>query len=159
MVFDFNYKEDFIIKPDYKPASTVYSIVHPTFETGYIYHFKTNSGLEYEVRFAPKANNILGMVVNFTVLGDDFEQDYPVTNRGEMYSVIATVIEILKLFHHHHNLTTSYEFAGEFKENEKNDCSGPSIRTRMYIRISNQVLNSNWKPEVFINKVILKRDK
>ena len=149
--------EDFIINPGYVPLVKTFSILPPTFETGYVYHFITSSGLEYEVRFAQKSNNIQGMVVNFTVLGNEFESDYPVTNRGEMYSVIATVIEILKTFHHYHNITTSYEFAGEFKENEKNDGTTPSMRTRMYLRLASQVLNKHWKPEIYSNKVIVKR--
>lgn len=158
MAFITEHKEDFIIKPDYIPACKVYRIVKPSFETGYVYHFTTSSDLEYEVRFAPKANNIQAMVVNFTVLSDEFETDYPVTNRGELYGVVATVIEILRLFHHFHNLTTSYEFAGEFKDGEINENRGPSIRTRMYLRSAALVLNSNWKPEVYLNKVILKRN-
>jgi hypothetical protein len=96
------------------------------------------------------------MVVNFTVLGDDFEQDYPVTNRGEMYSIIATVIEILKKFHFHHNFTKSYEFSGEFKEDESRD-EQSSIRSRLYLRQANRVLNSHWKASIAGNRVILKR--
>lgn len=151
------YKEDFIISPEYLPVCNVYSITPPAIESGYVYHFSTPSGLDYEVRFAPKADDILGMVVNFTVLGDDFEQDYPVTNRGEMYCIIATVVVILMKFHFYHNFTKSYEFSGEFKDNEVREDQKASIRTRLYVRQANRVLNNNWKAFISGNRAILKR--
>lgn len=154
---DSGHKEDFIINPGYKPVCSVLPINPPAIESGYVYHFTTPSNLLYEVRFAPKTGNILGMVVNFTVIGDEFENDYPVTNRGEVYSIIATVIEIVKMFHFHHNFTNSYEFSGEFKENEHSTTA--SIRSRLYLRYAARVLNSNWKPFVNGNKVVLKKCK
>jgi hypothetical protein len=155
MSADSGHKHDLIIDPDYKPGSTVFSITPPVIETGYVYYFTSGSGLLYEVRFAPKSDNILGMVVNFTVVSDEFEHDYPVTNRGELYSIIATVIEIIQLFHSHHNFTTSYEFSGEFKDNENKEEQNASIRSRLYLRYAPRVLNSHWKPFVTGNKVIL----
>ncbi|MGC8803070.1 MAG: hypothetical protein ACP5PS_04770, partial [Bacteroidales bacterium] len=97
------------------------------------------------------------VVVNFTVESYEFEDDYPVTNRGEIFSVIATVIEIMKIFHRHHNFTLSYEFAGEFKEDELNDKNRPSIRSRLYLRYAERLLNHNWKAILNGNKVIIKR--
>jgi hypothetical protein len=151
------HKEDFVISPAYLPVCKIFPIERPAIESGYVYHFTTDSGLLYEVRFAQKASNILEMVVNFTVVSDEFEHDYPVTNRGEIYGVIATVIEIIKVFHHFHNFTSSYEFSGEFKENEANASENASIRSRLYIRYASKVLNSNWKHELSVNKVILKK--
>lgn len=148
--------QDYLILPTYKPNCEVFNIIPPPFETGYVYHFTTRSNLYYEVRFAPKSNNILSMVVNFTVDSDEFDDDYPVTNRGEIFSVIATVIEIMKMFHKHHNFTISYEFSGEFKENEE-DKNRPSIRSRLYLRYAERLLNSNWKAFVNGNKVIIKK--
>ena len=124
---------DLIISNTYKSNCVVYPIALPTFETGYVYHFTTDSDLVYEVRFGPKSNNKLQIVVNFTVISEEFEHDYPVTNRGEMYRIIATVIEILRIFHYYHALTESYEFSGEYKDNEQNRENG-SIRSRMYMR-------------------------
>jgi hypothetical protein len=159
MTFISNNKEDFVISPSHKPDNKVFPIVPPAIESGYVYHFTSGSGLLYEVRFAPKANNILEMVVNFTVIGDEFELDYPVTNRGEVYSIIATVIEIMKMFHRLHNFTISYEFSGDFKENEDKVQHDASIRSRLYLRYAAKILNHNWKPEISGNKVILKKIK
>ena len=147
--------EDFILAPGYKPTSAIFKITPPLIESGYVYHFTTASDLLYEVRFARKAENVLAMVVNFSVLGDEYEHEYSGTNRGELYNVIATVIEIIRLFHHQHNYTISYEFSGEFKDNEPKENS--SIRTRLYIRYADKVLNDNWKPVNFGNKVILRK--
>lgn len=157
MSLDKDYQIDYLILPEYKPACEVFPIIPPPMETGYVYHFTTRSGLLYEVRFAPKAENILEMVVNFTVESDEYEDDYPVTNRGEIFSVIATVIEIMKLFHYHHNFTISYEFSGEFKEDEPKDKNYPSIRSRLYLRYADRLLNNNWKAMINGNKVIVRR--
>ena len=147
--------EDFVISSVYQTVTDVFPIKPPTFESGNIYHFTTSSDLLYEVRFARKTDNSLAMVVNFSVLDDEFEHEYSVTNRGELYGVIATVIEIIKLYHHSHNFTISYEFSGEFKENEEK--KNTSIRTRLYLRYAQRVLNVNWKSIVEGNKVILKK--
>jgi hypothetical protein len=72
MTFISDNSEDFVISPEYKPVNTVFPIVPPAIESGYLYHFTSGSGLLYEVRFAPKATNIFEMVVNFTVIGDEF---------------------------------------------------------------------------------------
>lgn len=150
-------KVDYVISPSYNHASKLYPIDPPAIESGYVYHFTTGSNLLYEVRYAPKADDILGMVVNFTVLGDDFEQDYPVTNRGELYGIIGTVIEIMRMFHTHHNFTKSYEFSGEYKDDEDREKSAASIRSRLYLRYAEKALNNNWKATAAGNKTFLKR--
>jgi hypothetical protein len=65
----------------------------------------------------------------------------------------------MKMFHFHHNFTTSYEFSGEFKEGEDKEKQKTSIRSRLYIRYAEKVLNTNWKYELNGNKVILKKIK
>ena len=149
-------QSDLIISGKYKPSCIVYPITLPTYETGYVYHFTTGSGLVYEVRFAHRTDNNLQKIVNFTVLGNDFEHDYPVTNRGEMYKIIATVIEILRVFHYYHPSTESYAFSGEYKESERNRENG-SIRSRMYMRWAQKVLNSKWNTVICCNKVVIRK--
>jgi hypothetical protein len=150
-----NDPQNWLLKPDYQSSCKTYPINRPAIETGYDYFFKTASGLLYEVRFARKSDNYLGIVVNFTVVSDEFEHDYPVTNRGEIYNVIATVIEIIKIFHQFHIFTNSYEFSGEFKEDENKEDA--SIRSRLYYRYAQQILNKNWQSEMKGNKVFLKK--
>ena len=144
-----------IISPDYQSMAPLFPIEKPAIPTDYVYHFSTSSNLLYEVRFAHKTDNVLGMVVNFSVLSDEFDNEYSVTNRGEIYSVIATVIEIIRIFHNEHHLSDSYEFSGEFKEEETKESA--SIRTRLYLRYAAKVLNTGWSAVLRGNKVILKK--
>ena len=144
-----------LVDSGYKPSIALFSIEKPAIPTGYLYHFSTSSGLLYEVRFARKQDNILGMVVNFSVLSDEFEHEYAMTNRGEVYSVIATVIEIIRMFHCEHHLTDSYEFHGEFKDNEEKETA--SIRTRLYLRYAQKILSKSWKAQLTGNKVVLRK--
>ncbi len=80
-------------------------------------------------------------VLNFSVLSDEFEDEYSETNRGEVYRIIATVIEIANLYHSNHVHSETYEFNGEFKD--EHETQAASIRSRLYFRYAERVLNSN----------------
>ena len=108
-----------------------YQIRAPEIKSGADYYFETESGLRYQVLFARKKKNYLEHIVNFSVLSDEFEDEYSETNRGEIYRVIATVVEIIRLYHHHHSYATSYEFSGEFKKG--NESRETSIRTLLVL--------------------------
>src|SRR5664279_4249977 len=101
-----------LIRDDYSPVAEPYKIISPEIPSGSIYFFITDSELEYEVRFGRKKDNFLGNVVNFGVLNEEFENEYSLTNRGETYRIIATVIEIVRLYHFQHPPSNSYEFTG-----------------------------------------------
>ena len=145
-----------IIRSEYLSAARPYEITSPEIPTGNIYFFTTESGLKYEVRFGRKKDNFLGNVINFGVLNEEFDNEYSITNRGETFRIISTVIEIIRLYHANHPTSSSYEFTGEFKANEKNESS---IRSRLYYRIAKRVLAPHWKVELFINKVIITKEK
>ena len=106
----------YIIRPDYTPTSKLYDFKKPEIPTGDTYYFTTDSGLEYQVRFGKKRENYLGNIVNFSVLSDEFEDEYDETNRGEVYRIIATVVEIVRVYHSFHSHSDTYEFTGEFKD-------------------------------------------
>jgi len=144
-----------LIRNDYKPFSKVYEIKTPDIKTGDTYYFTTESGLRYQVRFGRKRDNYLGNIVNFSVLSEEFEDEYSETNRGEIYRVIATVIEIIRIYHSNHIYSDSYEFSGEYKDSEK---EGPaSIRTRLYFRYASKFLDQNWKVRLEQNKVHIEK--
>jgi len=112
--------------------SKPYSIIPPNIPSGEVYHFTTDSGLEYEVRVG-KIKNSLSRVVNFNVLNDEYaDNEYAATNKGEIYRVVSTVIEILKMYMNIHELVKQYEFSGEFKN--ENEGYETSIRTRFFCR-------------------------
>lgn len=110
----------------------VYNIVPPSIPSGEVYHFTTGSGIEYEVRLG-KIKDSLGRVINFNVLNDEYEDDeYAATNKGEIYKVVATVLEIMKMYMNTHPLIRTYEFTGEFKDENRE--KETSIRTRFFVR-------------------------
>jgi hypothetical protein len=143
-----------LIRDDYSPAAEPYTIIAPEIPSGNIYFFITDSGLEYEVRFGRKKDNFLGNVINFGVLNEEFDNEYSLTNRGETYRIIATVIEIVRMYHSQHPTSNSYEFTGEFKAGEKQE---NSIRSRLYYRYAMKVLCVGWKVILFENKVTISR--
>jgi hypothetical protein len=147
--------ENLIIKADYIPSVKVYDIVRPAIESDNVYFFTTDCSLRYEVMFGKKNDNYLGHVVNFSVLSDEFEDEYSVTNKGEVFKVVATVVEIIRIFHSMHHQSDSYEFSGEFKDNR--DTGETSIRTRLYHRYATRVLCPNWKIELQGNRATIRK--
>ncbi len=145
-----------LLKSDFKSKTTVYDIKLPEIVSGATYYFVTDSNLTYQVTFGKKKDNYLGNIVNFSVLSDDYEDEYSETNRGEVYRIIATMIQILNLYHEAHPYSNSYEFSGEYKDDE--DITLVSIRTRLYIRAVLQVVNLEyWNLNQEGNKVVLSR--
>ena len=122
-----------LFRDDLEQTVPAYDVERPSIASGSTYYFTTDSGLRYEVVFAKKRDNYLENIINFSVLNDEFEDEYSETNRGEVYRVIATVGEIVRIYHENHAYSHSYEFSGEFKDNNKDRTN--SIRTLLYYRI------------------------
>lgn len=145
-----------IIRPDFNSASTIYDIKRPDIESGSTYYFQTASGLTYQVTFGKKKNNYLGNILNFSVISEEYEDEYSETNRGEVYAIIRTMIEIVRIYHENHPYSNSYEFSGEFKDDR--DAEKTSIRTKLYFREAQRVIDQNyWNFSLEENKVILTR--
>jgi hypothetical protein len=144
-----------LLRKDYTPSSEPYEIEVPEIQSGDTYYFTTESGLKYQVRFGKKRDNYLCNIVNFSVLSEEFEDEYSETNRGEVYRIIATVIEIANLYHSNHIHSDTYEFTGEYKD--EHDTQEASIRSRLYYRYAKRVLNSNWVASLEGNKVIIQK--
>ena len=123
-----------------------YKITPPLIPSGDKYMFTTDSGVIYEVRFGRKQNNILKATVVFGVLNDEFDQEeYVVTNRGEMYKVMATIVEAIHMYMTEHPRMISYEFTGENrqKEGEGNDIL--TARTKLFLRYLKKIFGDNCK--------------
>lgn len=145
-----------LINPGYQSDCDSYPIKKPDIESGSTYYFQTGSGLTYQVTFGKKKNNYLGNIVNFSVLSDEYEDEYSETNRGEVYHIIATMLEVFRLYHENHPYSNSYEFSGEFKEIR--DEKEISIRTRLYHRVAERAVHQEyWNIELDGNKVIITR--
>lgn len=144
-----------LFREDLEQTVPAYEIERPGIPSGSTYYFNTDSGLRYEVLFAKKRNNYLENIINFSVLNEEFEDEYSETNRGEVYRVIATVAEIIRIYHENHGYSHSYEFSGEFKEENKG--RETSIRTLLYYRKAKTMMHDTWDIEMSGNKVVVFR--
>ncbi|HBS86754.1 MAG: hypothetical protein A2W91_12050 [Bacteroidetes bacterium GWF2_38_335] len=110
----------------------VFDIIRPSISSGEVYHFTSDRGVEYEVRIG-KITDTLERIINFNVLNDEYhDNEYATTNKGEIFKVVATVLEILAIYIENHPLVKSYEFNGEFKNKDRE--VETSIRTRFFCR-------------------------
>ncbi len=144
-----------LLHGDYQPIFEPFPIKVPEIQSGDTYYFTTGSGLQYQVRFGKKRDNYLGNIINFSVLSEEFENEYSETNRGEIFRIISTIIEIIRLYHENHVHSDTYEFTGEFKETR--DTRTASIRSRLYFRYARRCLNKGWEPLLEGNKVIIRK--
>lgn len=141
-----------LIKPNYSSTLEPYLIEYPAIQSDFVFFFTTDSGLKYEVRFGRKKDNYLGYVLNFGVLSEDYDE-YAETNRGEVYRIIITVVEIARYFHSVHSSTNYYEFSGEYKPGR--DSKETSIRTKVYYKYAQKVIDRHWKVRLDGNKVVI----
>lgn len=130
-----------------------YNIIKPNIPTGQVYHFETEHEVEYEVRFARKKENILHSVIAFGVLNEEYEgEEYALTNKGDVFKVMRTIIEIIRLYGEKHPNTQVYEFTGVFKEGENTELSQ---RTKLYLRYLPRIFDESWKISMEGNKIFV----
>ena len=134
-----------------------YKIIPPPIESGSTYYFETDSGMNYEVRFGRKQNNILNTSIVFGVINDEFEgEEYSQTNKFEMYRVMATIVDIVRRYMQLHPKINCYEFTGEPTKKEM-DREGRT-RLMLYNRYLSKVFDDSW--EIFKEKnrtVVMKK--
>ena len=130
-----------------------FKIIPPAIVSGSIYLFTTDSALEYEVRFARKKDNLLHATVAFGVLNDEFGgEEYSVTNRGEVYRVMATIVSIVRTYMAEHPNLRLVEFTGEPTEDES--ANSTTKRLSLYNRYLKDIFDSNWKFRQVGNRMI-----
>jgi hypothetical protein len=122
-----------------------YNIILPAIATAGVYYFTTDKGVQYEVRFGRRQDNILHSTIVFGVINDEFEgEEYVVTNKGELYRVMATIVKVVKLFMEQHTKMVTYEFTGVSKEDE--DEERLSQRINLYKRYLPKIFDVHqWK--------------
>lgn len=119
-----------------------YPIIRPAISSAGIYFFTTDSGLQYEVRFGRRQDNILHATIVFGVINDEFEgEEYVVTNRGEVFKVMNTIVDIIKIFIEEHPKIMTYEFNGIPKEGEPENKD--SQRSNLYKRYLPKIFDVN----------------
>jgi hypothetical protein len=135
-----------------------YTIIPPAIPSAGVYHFTTESGQEYEVRFGRRQDNILMATIVFGVINDEYEgEEYVVTNKGEVYKVMATIVEVVKMFMEQHPKVLSYEFTGYAKpgEEEKQE----TVRINMYKRYLPMIFDKTWKIDYKGNTIVVLKNR
>lgn len=118
-------------------------IEYPNIPTAGLYYFNTNSGLRYEVRFGRLQDNILHANIVFGVVNDEFEgEEYVETNRGEVFQVMNTIVEIVKNYMKEHPKVSVYEFNAVGRENE--DEGKENARMSLYRRFLPKIFDKEW---------------
>lgn len=123
-----------------------------------MYSFITDSEVNYEVRFGRKQNNILNATIVFGVTNEEYDgEEYSVTNKGETYRVMATIVDIVRKYKEEHPNINLFEYTGEQSEKEKE--KNRNVRLALYSRYIRRVFNDKWVVETNNNKVIIRKTK
>lgn len=129
-----------------------YVIEEPVIPSGDIYFFETDSDIKYEVRFGRLQDDFSSRIINFSVINQDHDDEYTVTNKGEIYRVMATIVKIVMRYNKKNPHARKFQFSGEYKENDKDRAT--SIRTTIFNRFAERTLSDDWKIQLEDNKVI-----
>lgn len=134
-----------------------YDIIAPAIPSGQIYQFTTQHGVEYEVRFGRKKENILHAVVVFGVLNDEYEgEEYVLTNKGDVFQVMTTIAAIIKMYMKEHPNMRTFEFTGILSEFD--DERYPSQRTKLYMRYIPRIFPmDDWTTTIEGNRILASR--
>ncbi|WP_317898366.1 hypothetical protein [Aurantibacillus circumpalustris] len=118
-------------------------IEYPGIPSAGVYYFTTKSGLRYEVRFGRLQDNILHANIVFGVINDEFEgEEYITTNRGEVYQVMNTIVEIVKNYMKEHTKVNIYEFNAVGRDGE--DENTENARMALYRRFLPRIFSNGW---------------
>ena len=119
-------------------------IEFPAIPSAGVYYFNTKSSLRYEVRFGRLQENILHTNIVFGVINEEFEgEEYITTNRGEVYQVMNTIVEIIKNYMTEHTKVNVYEFNAIGREGE--DGKIENARMCLYKRFLPKIFSQEWK--------------
>ena len=142
------------MNPSYK---NILPIEYPNIPSAGVYYFTTKSGLRYEVRFGRLQDNILHANIVFGVIDDEFEgEEYVATNRGEVYQVMNTIVEIVKNYMMEHPKVNIYEFNAVGREGE--DENVENARMALYRRFLPKIFEEGWKFRINGNFALVTRN-
>lgn len=133
-----------------------YSIIPPPIESGSTYYFTTDSGIDYEVRFGRKQNNILNTSIVFGVINEEFDgEEYSMTNKFEVYRVMATLVEIVRQYMKLHPKIMCYEYSGEPTKKELNNEG--KVRLALYNRYLPYIFDDHWEIEQEDHRTLVRK--
>lgn len=121
----------------------IYPIEFPAIPSAGIYYFNTDNDIRYEVRFGRKETDLLSVSIVFGVLNEEYEgEEYIITNKGEVFNVMLTIVEIVNIFKDRHPNIRQYEFTGEPAKDETIEL--PTKRIKLFRRYLPMMFDSNW---------------
>lgn len=124
-------------------SEKIFEIEYPSIPSAGVYYFNSSSGLRYEVRFGRLQDNILHSNIVFGVINDEFEgEEYITTNRGEVFQVMNTIVEIVKNYMKEHSKVNFYEFNAVGREGE--DDKKENARMLLYKRYLPKIFDQTW---------------
>lgn len=131
------------------------------FPTKYFYYFKNRFNDLYEVSFARDQENYLKVYVSFCVTNEEYENDqYAITNKGDVYRVLNTVCRIILHFSEDHPNVNHYVFSGERRSFETKETHPVTGRTRVFLKfVKRYFLLPDWKIEQDENFIHLHKQK
>jgi hypothetical protein len=133
-------------------------IEYPNIPSAGVYYFTTKSGLRYEVRFGRLQDNILHANIVFGVINDEFDgEEYVTTNRGEVYQVMNTIVQIVRHYMKEHAKVNVYEFNAIGREGESETKSG-NARMSLYRRFLPKIFESGWQFKIKGNFALVKKE-
>ena len=133
-----------------------YKIIPPPIPSASVYFFTTDSDMQYEVRFGRRQDNILHATIVFGVINEEFDgEEYVVTNKGEVFRVMTTIVKIVKMFMAEHTKIMCYEFTGIPKDGE--DETKTSKRNLLYKRYLPRIFETGWDFNFTGNSAIVTR--
>jgi hypothetical protein len=139
-----------------KAYENILPIEYPGIPSAGVYYFTTRSGLRYEVRFGRLQDNILHANIVFGVINDEFEgEEYVTTNRGEVYQVMNTIVEIIKNYMKEHPKVNIYEFNAVGREGEPEGVE--NARMALYRRFLPRIFDGGWNFRINGNFALVTR--
>jgi hypothetical protein len=134
----------------------ILEIEYPNIPSAGVYYFNTKSGMRYEVRFGRLQDNILHANIVFGVINDEFEgEEYVTTNRGEVYQVMNTIVEIVKNYMKEHPKVNVYEFNAIGREGETENTE--NARMALYRRFLPKIFETIWKFKIEGNSALVSK--
>jgi hypothetical protein len=101
-------------------------------------------------------DNILHANIVFGVINDEFEgEEYITTNRGEVYQVMNTIVEIIKNYMKEHPKVNIFEFNAVGREGEAENVE--NARMALYRRFLPRIYKDGWKFKIDGNFALVTR--
>lgn len=146
---------------------SIFNIEYPAIRSAGLYFFNTDSELRYEVRFGRRQDNILHATIVFGVVNEEFEgEEYVTTNRGEVYKVMNTIVEIIRDFMEQHPKVNVYEFHAIDREDEQKHQHNSKLKNKinsnarlnLYKRYLPKIYDKYWKMDYNGNTAIVTKN-